>query len=89
MLWLSVEENIAYGLKIKHMDKQTIKESVNEMLELVGLTDYRSYYLNELSVSMLLMDEPYRQLDVELRFKLKDELIKIWEKLGTTVFYHS
>ena len=35
------------------------------------------------------MDEPYGQLDVELRFKLKDELIKIWEKLGTTVFYHS
>ena len=103
MPWLSVEENIAYGLKIKHMDKQTIKESVNEMLELVGLTDYRSYYPNELSASMLqrvviarafatkpevlLMDEPYGQLDVELRFKLEDELIKIWEKLGTTVIF--
>ena len=103
MPWLSVEENVAYGLKIKHVDKQTIKESVDEMLELVGLTDYRTYYPNELSASMLqrvviarafatkpevlLMDEPYGQLDVELRFKLEDELIKIWERLGTTVIF--
>lgn len=103
MPWLSVEENVAYGLKIKHVDKQTIKESVDEMLELVGLTDYRTYYPNELSASMLqrvviarafatkpevlLMDEPYGQLDVELRFKLEDELIKIWRKLGTTVIF--
>lgn len=103
MPWLSVEENIAYGLKIKKMDKNVIKESVDEMLELVGLTDYRNYYPNELSASMLqrvviarafatkpevlLMDEPYGQLDVELRFKLEDELVKLWQKLGTTVIF--
>ena len=33
------------------------------------------------------MDEPYGQLDIELRFKLEDELIKLWEKLGTTVLF--
>ncbi len=103
MPWLSVEENIAYGLKIKHMDKRTMKEAVDEMLELVGLTQYRTYYPNELSASMLqrvviarafatkpellLMDEPYGQLDVELRFKLEDELIRLWQKLGTTVIF--
>ena len=33
------------------------------------------------------MDEPYGQLDIELRFKLEDELINIWEKLGTTIIF--
>ena len=33
------------------------------------------------------MDEPYGQLDIELRFKLEDELIKLWEKLGTTIIF--
>ena len=36
---------------------------------------------------ILLMDEPYGQLDVELRFRLEDELIKLWQKLGTTVIF--
>lgn len=103
MPWLSVEENIAYGLKIKKTNKEVIESSTDEMLKLVGLTEYRKYYPNELSASMLqrvviarafatkpevlLMDEPYGQLDVELRFKLEDELIKIWRKLGTTVIF--
>lgn len=33
------------------------------------------------------MDEPYGQLDIELRFKLEDELIKLWERLGATVIF--
>ena len=36
---------------------------------------------------LLLMDEPYGQLDIELRFKLEDDLVDIWEKLGTTVIF--
>jgi sulfonate transport system ATP-binding protein len=70
---------------------------------MVGLMDYRNYYPVELSTSMiqrvviarafatkpelLLMDEPYGQLDVELRFKLEDELLKLWKKTGTTVIF--
>ena len=90
MSWLTVEENVAFGLEIKHHSKEDIKREVNEALEMVGLTKYRKYYPSELSTSMLqrvviarafatkpevlLMDEPYGQLDVELRFKLEDEL---------------
>ena len=33
------------------------------------------------------MDEPYGQLDIDLRFKLEDELIKLWKKTGTTVLF--
>ena len=36
---------------------------------------------------LLLMDEPYGQLDIELRFKLEDELVKLWQMTGTTVLF--
>ena len=36
---------------------------------------------------LLLMDEPYGQLDIELRFKLEDELIRLWEMTGTSVIF--
>lgn len=103
MSWLTVEENVAFGLKMKKKPVAEIKEAVAEVLEMVGLTRYKDYYPVELSTSMLqrvviarafavkpdilLMDEPYGQLDVELRFRLEDELLKIWEKLGTTVIF--
>lgn len=103
MPWLSVEENVGFGLKVKHINAKKKQERVNEMLDIVGLTPYRKYYPNQLSSSMLqrvaiarafatnpdllLMDEPYGQLDIELRFKLEDELIKLWKATGTTVLF--
>lgn len=103
MSWLTVEENVAFGLKMKRASKDVIKKTVAEVLEMVGLTKYKDYYPIELSTSMLqrvviarafavkpdilLMDEPYGQLDVELRFRLEDELIKLWKKLGTPVIF--
>lgn len=103
MPWLTVEQNIRFGLDIKHIDEATKRQCVDEMLEIVGLTPYRKYYPSQLSSSMLqrvaiarafatkpdllLMDEPYGQLDIELRFKLEDELIKLWEATGTTVLF--
>lgn len=103
MSWLTVEENVAFGLKMKKKPKEFIDKEVAEVLEMVGLTKYKDYYPVELSTSMLqrvviarafavkpdilLMDEPYGQLDVELRFRLEDELLKLWEKLGTTVIF--
>ena len=101
--WATVEENIAYGLKVKKRSAAEIKEQVEEMLDLVGLTEYRSYYPSQLSASMLqrvsiarafavqpellLMDEPYGQLDNSLRYKLEDELIQLWQRTGTTVIF--
>lgn len=103
MPWLTVEQNVAFGLEIKGVDAQTIREKVNEYLDIVGLEKYRNYYPNQLSTSMLqrvviarafatepellLMDEPYGQLDIELRFKLEDELVNLWERTKTTVVF--
>ena len=71
--------------------------------ELVGLTPFRSYYPDQLSASMLqrvviarafatepellLMDEPYGQLDTELRYRLENELLNLWKQSGTTVIF--
>ena len=103
MPWLTVEENVAFGLRIKKKPEAEIKESVDEVIEMVGLQQFRNYYPSQLSASMLqrvmiarafatkpdilLMDEPYGQLDIELRFKLEDELIGLWKKLGTTIIF--
>lgn len=103
MPWLTVEQNIAYGLKIKKAPKDQIKERVEKFIGMVGLEKYRNYYPKELSASMLqrvniaraftvepellLMDEPYGQLDIELRFTLEDELLKLWKATGTTVIF--
>ena len=101
--WLNVEENIAYGLKIKGIAPEIIKERVDEAVEMVNMQEFRKFYPKELSASMLqrvviarafstqpdllLMDEPYGQLDLNLKYKLEDELLKLWEKTKTTVIF--
>jgi len=103
MPWLTVRQNVQFGLKIKKMSKAQLEERTDRMLELVGLKEFSDYYPNQLSASMLqrvaiarafavepdllLMDEPYGQLDLELRFKLEDELLNLWRQLGTTVIF--
>ena len=103
MPWLTVEENVRFGLDLKKVPAAEKKERVEKYLEIVGLTKYRKYYPKQLSSSMLqrvsiarafatepellLMDEPYGQLDIELRFKLEDELVKLWEMTHTTVLF--
>ena len=103
MPWLTVEENVRFGLDIKKIPETRKKEQVDKYLEIVGLSKYRKYYPKQLSASMLqrvsiarafatepellLMDEPYGQLDIELRFKLEDELVKLWQMTGTTVLF--
>ena len=103
MPWLTVEENVGFGLDIKGITGKERQDSIDEVLDIVGLTEFKNYYPNELSASMLqrvviarafatkpellLMDEPYGQLDIELRFKLEDELIKLWKRTGTTVMF--
>ena len=101
--WMTVEENIAYGLKIKKLPKNEIDERVNQILDLMGLQEFRKSYPGELSVSaeqriiigrsfamrpdLLLMDEPYGQMDVKMRFYLEDEVIRLWKELGSTVIF--
>ena len=103
MEWLTVEDNIRYGLKIKKFPKELAEQRVRRAMEVVGLTKYAGYYPSQLSASMLqrvviarafavepellLMDEPYGQLDLQLKYKLEDELLDLWEKTGTTVIF--
>ncbi len=101
--WLTVEDNIRFGLQIKRIAPDEIENRVERMLDIVGLRKYRTYYPQQLSASMeqrvviarnfainpdlLLMDEPYGQLDVKLRYYLEDELMRIWKELGATVAF--
>ena len=103
MPWLKVVDNVRFGLEIKNLPKNIVEERTNEALEMVGLAPYRDYYPSQLSASMLqrvviarafavqpellIMDEPYGQLDMDLRFSLEDELIDLWKKTGTTVIF--
>ena len=79
MPWLTVEDNIAFGMEIKGWPKKRIKEQTDKIIELMGLTKSRKQYPHELSVSteqkvvigrafamepdLLLMDEPFTGLD--------------------------
>ena len=98
-----MEDNIRFGLHIKRLPEVEIEKRVERMLDIVGLARYRTYYPQQLSASMeqrvviarnfainpdlLLMDEPYGQLDVKLRYYLEDELMRIWKELGSTVAF--
>lgn len=101
--WRTVEENIAYGMEVKKWPKDQIQKKLQEVMEIVGLTQTRDLYPAQISSSMeqrvaiarafavnpdlLLMDEPYGQLDVKLRFYLEDELVRIWQEFKNTVIF--
>lgn len=53
MSWLTIEENIAFGLRIKRIPENVVKERVEEVMEMVNLTKFRKYYPRQLSASML------------------------------------
>ena len=97
---LSVEQNIAFGLKRSGHDKTHIAERTDEMLALVQMNDFRQRKPHQLSggqrqrvalarslaknPKLLLLDEPLGALDAKLREKTQFELMNIQEKLGTT-----
>ncbi len=101
--WRTVKDNVAYGMEIKRFPKEKQDKRLREILELVGLTDCADLYPNQVSASMeqriavarafavdpdlLLMDEPYGQLDIKLRYYLEDELIRLWQTLKSTVIF--
>ena len=101
--WKTVEENIRFGLELKQLPKQEIDARTENILELLGMKQFRRSYPNELSVSsvqrvvigrafamqpdLLLMDEPYGQMDIKLRFYLEDEVIRLWKETGATVLF--
>ena len=100
---LSVYDNVAYGLKLKHMGKQEIQDRVRAILQLMQIEDYASRFPNEISggqqqrvalaravvtePSVLLFDEPLSNLDAKLREYMREELRKIHKRVGITSLY--
>lgn len=101
--WMTVEKNLRFGLELKKLPKQEISERVEKIIGLLGLQPFRNSYPHQLSAStaqrviigrafamnpdLLLMDEPYSQMDIKLRFYLEDEVIRLWRELGSTVVF--
>lgn len=101
--WLSVEENVAFGLKMRHLPKEFIQKQTEYYLEKVGLSKFSKLYPKELSGGMkqrisiarafandpeiLLMDEPFAALDEQNKFILQDELLSIWSETKKTVLF--
>ncbi|MEN8905659.1 MAG: ABC transporter ATP-binding protein [Clostridiales bacterium] len=101
--WLTVEDNIKFGLKIKKMPKDEMDEIVNRYLKIIKLTDFRKSYPKELSGGMkqrvaiaralanspevLLMDEPFGALDAQSKSKMQLLMREIWQVEKPTVVF--
>ena len=101
--YMTVEENVAFGLKIQKMDKSYIKSRVAEMIELVGLKGMEKRYPSQLSggqrqrvafaraiapnPQLLLLDEPFAAIDAKVRQELRTWLRSMIGRLGITSIF--
>lgn len=105
MPWLSVVDNVAFGLEMQGIGKQQRRKQAMEKLEMVGLAEWHDKLPHELSGGMqqrvglaraftmdsdiLLMDEPFSALDPLIRSQLQDELIELQQRLNKTIIFVS
>lgn len=105
MPWLTVEDNVAFGLELQGMGKTERRKKVAKQLELVGLSGWAKCRPDELSGGMrqrvglaralateseiLLMDEPFSALDPLIRQQLQDELLTLQDELQKTIVFVS
>lgn len=101
--WLTVAENVEFGMKMKGMRKAERTEKMRHYLRLVHLANFEKSYIHQLSGGMrqrvaiaralatepdvLLMDEPFAALDAQTRDLLHDELERIWSDTGRTIIF--
>ena len=101
--WMTVEQNVGYGLRIRREKPHRIRERVDHFLRMVGLHEFARAYPHQLSGGMkqrvsvarafatdpevLLMDEPFAALDEQSKLLLQNELLRIWDETQKTVVY--
>lgn len=101
--WLTIEENVAFGLDSKPYSKGERDDRVRRYIHLAGLSGFEKRYPSQLSGGMakrasivralaydptvILMDEPFGPLDAQTRMILQDELLKIWEQNRQTIIF--
>ncbi|MBD8530815.1 MULTISPECIES: ABC transporter ATP-binding protein [unclassified Massilia] len=101
--WMTVEQNIAFGLEIKGLAKARIAGTVEKLLHMLSLSEFSTRYPKDLSGGMrqrvaiarvlaldspiMLMDEPFGALDALTRRNLQDELLRIWMETKKTILF--
>ena len=101
--WMTVAQNIAFGLEIQSRPKTEIAARVCQLLDMLKLGDFRDRFPKDLSGGMrqrvaiarvlaidspiLLMDEPFGALDALTRRNLQDEVLRIWKNTGKTILF--
>jgi len=101
--WMTVADNVAFGLRIKGASREIIRSAVDHWLDKLALTEFRDRYPKHLSGGMrqrvaiarvlaldspiLLMDEPFGALDALTRRNLQDELLRIWMECKKTIVF--
>jgi len=101
--WLTVKENISFGLDLQKLESKKKTEIVNHYLGVTGLQDFAEFYPKDLSGGMqqrvaiartlannpkiLLMDEPFGSLDSQTRSQMQELLTKLWETEHKTILF--